>query len=69
LADEYGHRVNACVPKPIDFSQFLKAIGQLASFWAAVDEPLPDETGNVESSTLIHWQGRTPNSGRKSYTL
>jgi CheY-like chemotaxis protein len=41
LAGEFQHRVNAYVAKPIDFSQFIKAIERLGSFWASVDEPSP----------------------------
>jgi CheY-like chemotaxis protein len=41
LADDYEHRINAYVPMPVDFSQFMKAIEPLGFFWAAVDEPPP----------------------------
>jgi CheY-like chemotaxis protein len=37
----YKHGVNAYVVKPVDFSDFVKAVGQLGVFWAAVNEPPP----------------------------
>jgi CheY-like chemotaxis protein len=50
LIEFYKHGVNAYVVKPVDFSEFMKAIKQLGIFWAAVNEPPPnikkDETSN-----------------------
>jgi CheY-like chemotaxis protein len=46
------HGVNAYVPKPIDFTEFMKVIEQLDPFWAAVDEPSPPVAGGRASSTL-----------------
>jgi CheY-like chemotaxis protein len=37
----YQHGVNAYVVKPVDFSEFMKAVKQLGIFWAAVNEPPP----------------------------
>jgi CheY-like chemotaxis protein len=37
----YKHGVNAYVVKPLEFSEFMKAIKQLGIFWAAVNEPPP----------------------------
>jgi CheY-like chemotaxis protein len=37
----YKHGVNAYVVKPVEFSEFAKAIRQLGSFWATVNEPPP----------------------------
>jgi CheY-like chemotaxis protein len=39
LIEFYKHGVNAYVVKPVDFSEFVKAVGQLGVFWAAVNEP------------------------------
>jgi CheY-like chemotaxis protein len=41
LIEFYKHGVNAYVVKPMDFSDFMKAIRQLILFWAAVNEPPP----------------------------
>lgn len=41
LIEFYKHGVNAYVVKPVDFSEFMKAIKQLGLFWAAVNEPPP----------------------------
>src|SRR5471030_863642 len=42
LIEFYKHGVNAYVVKPVDFSEFMKAVQQLGVFWAAVNEPPPD---------------------------
>jgi CheY-like chemotaxis protein len=39
LAECYKLGVNAYVVKPVDFTQFMKAVKQLGVFWAAVNEP------------------------------
>jgi CheY-like chemotaxis protein len=49
LVEFYKHGVNAYVVKPVDFSDFMKAVKQLGIFWAAVNEPPPD-IGRVETS-------------------
>ena len=41
LVEFYKHGVNAYVVKPVDFSEFMKAVNQLGIFWAAVNEPPP----------------------------
>jgi CheY-like chemotaxis protein len=41
LIEFYKHGVNAYVVKPVDFSEFVKAVRQLGVFWAAVNEPPP----------------------------
>jgi CheY-like chemotaxis protein len=41
LIEFYKHGVNAYVVKPVDFSEFMKAVNQLGIFWAAVNEPPP----------------------------
>src|ERR1700730_16810222 len=49
LIEFYNHGVNAYVVKPVDFSEFMKAVKQLGVFWAAVNEP-PPYTGKEENS-------------------
>lgn len=41
LVECYQHGVNAYVVKPVDFSEFMKAVKQLGLFWAAINEPPP----------------------------
>lgn len=41
LTECYKHGVNAYVVKPVDFTEFMRAIKQLGIFWAAVNEPPP----------------------------
>ena len=41
LIEFYKHGVNAYVVKPVDFTDFMKAVEQLGVFWAAVNEPPP----------------------------
>jgi CheY-like chemotaxis protein len=41
LIEFYKHGVNAYVVKPVDFSEFMRAVKQLGVFWAAVNEPPP----------------------------
>ncbi|MEY2562229.1 MAG: hypothetical protein QOH88_422 [Verrucomicrobiota bacterium] len=54
LIESYKYGVNAYVVKPVDFSEFIKAVKRLGIFWAAINEPprpLPREeilTGNAE---------------------
>jgi CheY-like chemotaxis protein len=69
LAEEYEQQVNAYVPKPIDFSQFMKSIEQLGSFWAAVDEPPPPVIVDKGSSALSYGKRRTCFRPGKNSTL
>ena len=62
VAECYQYGVNAYVVKPVDFSEFMKAVKQLGVFWAAVNEPPPPQTGRVE--TLIQ-SGEVSSPGRK----
>jgi len=39
LIQFYSHGVNAYVVKPVDFSDFMKAVREVGIFWAAVNEP------------------------------
>src|ERR1700674_2375820 len=41
LVQFYKHGVNAYVVKPVEFSEFMKAIKNLGIFWAAINEPPP----------------------------
>jgi len=41
LIEFYKYGVNAYVVKPVDFSEFMKAVKQLGVFWAAINEPPP----------------------------
>ena len=41
LVASYQLGVNAFVVKPVDFGEFLKAIGDLGIFWAVLNEPPP----------------------------
>lgn len=41
LIEFYKYGVNAYVVKPVDFTEFMKAVKQLGVFWAAVNEPPP----------------------------
>lgn len=52
LAECYQHGVNAYVVKPVNFSEFMKAVQQLGIFWAAINEPPPPrgEEDGVPSS-------------------
>ena len=48
LVEFYKHGVNAYVVKPVDFTEFMKAVKQLGVFWAAVNEP-PPRSGEKKS--------------------
>jgi CheY-like chemotaxis protein len=48
LEESYRHGVNAYVVKPVDFGEFMQAIKQLGLFWAAVNEPPPDNREKAE---------------------
>ena len=52
LIEFYKHGVNAYVVKPVNFSEFMKAVKQLGIFWAVVNEP-PPYTGREETSIQI----------------
>jgi CheY-like chemotaxis protein len=49
LIEFYKHGANAYVVKPVDFSEFMKAVRQVGVFWTAVNEP-PPHTGREETS-------------------
>jgi CheY-like chemotaxis protein len=41
LVRSYDRGVNAYVVKPVEFSEFMKAIGDLGMFWAVVNQAPP----------------------------
>lgn len=41
LAKSYELGVNAYVPKPVRFQDFVKAVQELGGFWAVLNEPPP----------------------------
>lgn len=43
----YQHGVNAYVVKPVDFSEFMRAVKQLGVFWAAINLPPLAQPGPV----------------------
>jgi CheY-like chemotaxis protein len=55
LIESYQHGVNAYVVKPVDFSDFIRAVKRLGIFWAAINEPPPllwsEETSRREPQT------------------
>jgi CheY-like chemotaxis protein len=68
LIEFYRHGVNAYVVKPLDFSEFMKAVKQLGVFWAVVNEPPPHteregvstQRGEVVSPGKIEAKDETP---------
>ena len=41
LVESYRLGVNAYVVKPVDLSEFVRAVGELGVFWALINEPPP----------------------------
>jgi CheY-like chemotaxis protein len=50
LLECYQHGVNAYVVKPVDFTEFVKAVKQLGVFWAVVNEQPPPHSGREETA-------------------
>jgi CheY-like chemotaxis protein len=50
LLRSYELGVNAYVVKPVDFSEFLRAIADLGIFWAVLNEPPPGSRRYVKPS-------------------
>ena len=50
LIEFYKHGVNAYVVKPVDFSEFMRAVKELGAFWAGVNEPPPYDGGRKFAS-------------------
>jgi len=61
LIDCYKHGVNAYVVKPVDFTEFMKAVKQLGIFWVAINEP-PPPAGREEPGMQI---GKLPFTGKE----
>jgi hypothetical protein len=40
-------RVNAYVVKPVNFHEFVNAVGTWVSFWAVIDQPPPGSVKKV----------------------
>lgn len=49
LVQSYELGVNAFVVKPVEFSEFFKAIQDLGVFWALLNEPPPGNLRNAKS--------------------
>lgn len=49
LVRSYELGVNAFVVKPVEFTEFFKAIQDLGVFWALLNEPPPGYSRNVKS--------------------
>lgn len=45
LVEAYERGANSYVRKPVDFAQFLEAVGRLGLFWLMLNEPPPDLIG------------------------
>lgn len=58
VAECYKHGVNAYVVKPVDFTEFVKAVKQLGVFWAAINEP-PPQTG-IEKTSIQNFEVISP---------
>jgi CheY-like chemotaxis protein len=56
LIESYNYGVNAYVVKPVDFSEFIKAVKRLGIFWAAINEPprpvQPEETLKPDAEVM-----------------
>ena len=61
LVECYKQGVNAYVVKPVDFTEFMKAVKQLGIFWAAVNEPPP----HTRSEETPIFGGEVISHGRK----
>jgi CheY-like chemotaxis protein len=44
LLQSYDLGVNAYVVKPVDFEEFISAVGRLGFFWALLNEPPPEKS-------------------------
>ncbi|MBF0224060.1 MAG: response regulator [Desulfobacterales bacterium] len=43
----YELGVNSYIRKPVDFNQFVEAVGQLTLYWVVLNEPPPSATNNL----------------------
>lgn len=44
LLDSYGYGCNSYIRKPVNFDNFVEAIGQLGMYWLVLNEPPPVRT-------------------------
>jgi CheY-like chemotaxis protein len=51
LIRSYELGVNAYVVKPVDFSEFVRAIADLGIFWAVLNEPPPGSARYIKPNT------------------
>lgn len=67
LLEFYKHGVNAYVVKPVDFSEFMKAVKHLGVFWAAVNEPcgIIPPPGHRQATPAIPQGEPPPHTGRE----
>lgn len=47
LLQTYQLGANAYVVKPVDFEEFISAVGRLGFFWALLNEPPPEKNGRT----------------------
>lgn len=47
IVKSYRLGVNSYVVKPVDFDDFIRAVGQLGVFWALVNEPPPESVARA----------------------
>lgn len=50
LIESYRLGANAYVVKPVEFTQFMGAVGELGMFWALLNEPMPPTGGGAGGS-------------------
>ena len=46
LVNGYGLGANSYIRKPVDFNQFIQAVGQLGLYWLVLNEPPPARRGS-----------------------
>jgi CheY-like chemotaxis protein len=50
----YQNGINAYVVKPVDFSEFMRAIKQLGIFWAGINKPPPvNEAATLQNDEVV----------------
>ncbi len=51
LVDGYSNGANSYIRKPVDFTQFTKAVGQLGLYWLVLNEAPPERKEALSAST------------------